>query len=132
MIPQRLRILFSEDDPDTREMICILLDEEGIDVSCPDSAEHALDLARLERFDAYVLDNWMPDMSGIDLCRGIREFDSKTPVIFYSAAAFDEDKNRALACGAKAYISKPASIDTLAGAIRSAIQEKDFSATPHH
>ena len=42
-------------------------------------------------FDLYVLDSWLPDGSGLDLCREIRRTDSSTPVIFLSAAAYVQD-----------------------------------------
>jgi CheY-like chemotaxis protein len=41
------------------------------------------------------------------LCRKIREFDRHTPIIFYSGAAFDSDKEEALYAGAQAYVAKP-------------------------
>lgn len=131
MIPERFRILFSEDDPDTREMTFILLDGEGFDVVCAECPEDALELARLERFDAYVLDNCRPGISGLDLCQEIREFDSTTPIIIYSAPAFDDDKPRALANCAQAYVTKPTGVEQLGAVIRSAIiqQEKENSAS---
>lgn len=41
-----------------------------------------------QKFNLYLLDLWLPDGSGLDLCKKIREFDLKTPVVFYSAAAY--------------------------------------------
>src|SRR5258708_11188653 len=124
MIPLRLRVLFSEDNQDTREMISILLDEVGIDVVCPKTAHEVLDLAKQEHFDAFVLDNWTPGLSGLDLCREIRKFNLHTPIIFYSAAAFAHDKAQALASGAQCYITKPGNVQALTGAIRSARKGK--------
>lgn len=122
MSVSRLRVLFYDDDLDTREMTCILLGGEGFDVVCPETSKEVLELARREQFDAYVLDNWMPDMSGLEICRAIRDFNVHTPVIFYSAAAFEQDRAKALASGAQAYVTKPGTVAELAGAIRSAIK----------
>lgn len=124
----KLRILFSEDHQDTREITCMILEKEGFEVVCPDDSYEVLRLARDEKFAAYLLDSWTPGMNGIDLCRRIREFDPETPIIFYSAAAYDGDKRSAIAAGAQAYIAKPAAIDQLVNTIRAAIQEA--SATP--
>jgi len=123
MAPPKLRILFSEDHPDTREMTCIILENEGFEVVCPDTSTQVLSLAEKEQFDAFLLDSWTPGLDGIELCQRIRVFDSRTPIVFYSAAAYDGDRKRALAAGAQAYIAKPASMERLVNTIRSIIQE---------
>lgn len=123
MVPQRFRVLFSEDHQDTVEMTRHLLDLEGFEVTCPDTAHDVFRLAREERFDAYLLDSWTPGLSGIEVCKRIREFDSQTPIIFYSAAVYQGDKEQAIAAGAQAYVTKPASFDELAATIRLAIQD---------
>jgi len=60
-------------------------------------------------------------MTGVELCKRIKEFDAHTPIIFYSAAAFQADKDEALAAGAQAYVTKPSSVEELVDAIRLAI-----------
>jgi two-component system phosphate regulon response regulator PhoB len=121
-MPPPLRVLYAEDDPDTRDLICLALERKGFEVVCPDSLHELLKLAKDERWDAYMLDTWMPEISGVDLCKKLREFDPRTPIIFYSAAAYDRDKQDALQCGAQAYIVKPASFDLLVTSLRSAIE----------
>ena len=46
--------------------------------------------------------------SGIDLCKKLREFDTWTPILFYSGAAYERDKQQAFAAGAQGYLVKPA------------------------
>jgi DNA-binding response OmpR family regulator len=121
MVATRLRILFSEDHQDTVEMTRYLLDLEGFDVICPDTSNDIVRLAKEERFDAYLLDNWTPGLSGIEICKRIREFDTTTPIVFYSAAVYSGDKEQAIAAGAQAYLAKPASIDELIETIRSVL-----------
>jgi DNA-binding response OmpR family regulator len=121
MLTPKGRILYSEDDPDSREIMCLLLTREGFEAVCPDRTEDVLRVAKEEKFDAYLLDTWTPGISGVDLCKRIREFDSLTPVIFYSGAAYEADKEAARAAGAQAYITKPAAFDDVVDAIRSAI-----------
>lgn len=106
-------ILYVEDDPDTRELISILLTMENYQVVLAENYNEALLLARVMRFDLYIMDNWMPGGSGIDLCKSLRRFDATTPIIFYSGAAYDSDKREAFASGAQAYLTKPADNDTL-------------------
>ena len=59
----------------------------------------------------------MPGSSGIELCKELRGFDEKTPILFYSGAAYDEDKELAHDCGAQAYVTKPADGDVLAAEV---------------
>jgi CheY-like chemotaxis protein len=58
-------------------------------------------------YDMYVLDYWLPDWSGVQLCREIRKVDPHGPVIFCTAAVRDEDRKRAMRAGANAYLAKP-------------------------
>jgi DNA-binding response OmpR family regulator len=114
----KLRILFAEDDPDNRELTCLILEADGFEVICPDNSSDFLRTAKRERFDVYMLDTWMPEISGLELCKILREFDADTPIVFYSAAAYEHDRNRAFACGAQAYIIKPARFEDLCKTLR--------------
>jgi len=119
MSNSRLRILYTEDHADTREFVAFVLSQNNCEVVTADSYDHALLLARKDSFDLYILDNWLPDKSGIDLCVSLREIDPETPILFYSGAAFETDKTDALSCGAQAYITKPADYDELVAAVLS-------------
>lgn len=83
-----------------------------------------LKVAKADRWDLYMLDTWMPEISGFELCERIREFDSKTPIVFYSASAYDRDKERARECGAFAYIVKPVEFEELVKGLRAAINSR--------
>ena len=109
----RLRILCTEDDADTRDLIRFVLGRNDCDVITSETPALALDLARTAHFDLYLLDNWMPRMSGTDLCGHLRGFDSKTPILFYSGAAYPRDKEEAYASGAQGYLVKPVNNDDL-------------------
>ena len=102
------RILYIEDDADTRELVHFLLTQENYEVVLAESSEQALLIARALSFDLYLIDNWLGGLSGIELCRRLREFDSATPVLFYSGAAYERDIREAIAAGAQGYITKPA------------------------
>jgi two-component system response regulator ArlR len=77
-----------------------------------------LEFAITERFDLVMLDAWLPDMNGIDLCRKIRQSNPSTPILFYSAAAYGADIEAGIAAGAQDYITKPADLDQLELTIR--------------
>jgi DNA-binding response OmpR family regulator len=120
MATPELRILYSEDDLDQRELISFVLAQAGIETVCPDTPQDFLRMARTERFDLYLLDSWIPDISGLELCKRIREVDSQTPIIFYSADAFPGRKEEALRAGAQGYITKPTAFDEIVRALRKA------------
>lgn len=117
----KLRVLYSEDDPDARELMSLLLAPEGFEIICSGSPEDALRLSQEEKFSVYLLDTWTPGMSGVELCQKIREYDTDTPIIFYSAAVFQRDIDAAFAAGAQAYITKPSRLEEVVGVIRSII-----------
>lgn len=107
MTSPKRRILYTEDDPDSRELVRYVFTRGGYDIICAESSRDALRLARQEHFDLFLLDNWLPDLSGLELTRCIREFDQITPIVFYSGAAFETDKRDALNAGAQCYLTKP-------------------------
>jgi two-component system OmpR family response regulator len=97
---QKRRILFVEDHEDNWEIVALKLSEYKF--SFARDFDGGLRLARQGYFDLYIMDNWLPDGSGIGLCRAIREFDPHTPILFYSAAAYERDIQEALSSGAQA------------------------------
>lgn len=101
------RILCTEDNRETRELIALVLTDAGFEVVCTEGPEEALELAKTKQFDLYVIDNWLPGISGDVLCRKLRVFDTKTPILFYSGAAFEINKVRAREAGAQGYLVKP-------------------------
>ena len=106
-------ILFIEDDADTRELVAFVLKRENYEVVVAENYEQALALAATGRFDLYLLDNWLPGGSGVELCRRLRAFDANTPILFYSGAAYEQDKLEALASGAQGYLTKPVAHEQL-------------------
>jgi len=105
--PHNHRVLYVEDHADTVELVTLVLEAGGFQVQARGTVAAGLKAALEEKFDLYLLDLWLPDGSGMDLCKKIREFDDKTPIAFYSAAAFEIDKETALDGGAQAYLIKP-------------------------
>ncbi len=111
MTIQWKRILFVEDDESSHELVALTLSEYKLTTVL--NFSNGLSQARKQDFDLYILDNWLPDGNGIELCLLIREFDQQTPILFYSAAALDRDIQAALNAGAQDYLIKPVSPDDL-------------------
>jgi DNA-binding response OmpR family regulator len=106
-------ILYVEDDEDTRELVTYLLGRSNYKVFPAENYDDALRLARANQFDLYMIDNWISGGSGIDLCKKLREFNPWTPILFYSGAAYEHDKQEAFAAGAQGYLVKPIDNDEL-------------------
>ncbi len=116
------RVLYIEDNEDTRELVTIVLEQKSFEVVTGSTIKSGVDLAGSQEFDLYLLDSWLPDGSGLDLCRQIREFDQATPIVFYSAAAFEIDRDQALDSGAQAYLVKPSQPSELCNLVCSLIE----------
>lgn len=107
MEPRQHHILYIEDHDDTRELVTLVLSERNYRVTTGATIVDALKLSREHHFDLYMLDSWLPDGSGIELCKQLREFDHETPIMFLSAAAYETDKQAAMDNGAQRYLVKP-------------------------
>ena len=106
-------ILYIEDHQDTQELVTLILAESNYRVTATCNMRDALKLAQEQPFDLYILDSWLPDGSGIELCKRLREFDNVTPIMFLSAAAYEADKQAAMDHGAQSYLVKPTDIQSL-------------------
>jgi CheY-like chemotaxis protein len=104
---KRLSILYAEDNEDACLMLSTLLGFSGIDVSLAHSVRETFRVAQKNRFDLYLLDNRFCDGTGLELCKQLRAFNPRTPIVFYSGDAFESDRQKGLAAGANAYLVKP-------------------------
>ena len=112
-----LRALCVDADEDSRVMLTTLLRLALIDAKAVGTAAQALSSIRAEPFDLYLLDSRLPDVDGFELCRRLRAFDPRTPILFFSGAAYETDKKKAIEAGANAYVIKP-DIDGLVSSIK--------------
>jgi CheY-like chemotaxis protein len=106
-------ILCVEDDVDTQEMMRVMLGGWGYSFEVAGTCAAALRLIHETKLAALLLDNSLPDCTGIQLCGQVRQFDTRLPIIFLSGSAHDEERRLAMASGANAFISKPFAMDAL-------------------
>jgi len=88
-------------------MLTELLKLALIEARTVGTAVQALSSIETERFDLYVLDAWLPEIDGFELCRRMRAIDRHTPILFFSGAAHTADRKKGLDAGANAYLVKP-------------------------
>lgn len=112
-VERRKQVLCADDHEDTRAMLALLLDLRGYEVTTAGSLAETLPLAQKGNFDLFILDGWYGDGLGVDLCRQIRRFDARTPILFLSGLAFQSDIDKGIAAGAQAYFPKPCDFDVL-------------------
>jgi two-component system KDP operon response regulator KdpE len=115
------RILVVDDEPQIRRALRVGLAGHGYDVQLAGTGEEALDLAAVAPPDVIILDLMLPGLSGLDVCKGLREW-SQAPIIVLSAKGEEHDKVEALDLGADDYLTKPFGMDELLARIRAALR----------
>ncbi|HEY2866748.1 MAG TPA: response regulator [Pyrinomonadaceae bacterium] len=118
-----VNILYVEDDRDACEMITEFFRaiQPNFTVKSVLNEGDALTAIATETFDVYVIDNWLDGTTGNVLCKKIRANDQTTPIVIYSAVAYEEDIAEGLAAGADAYLTKPNDLHNLVPTLRSLI-----------
>jgi DNA-binding response OmpR family regulator len=104
---QRGSILLLEDDAALGDTLKELLEDEGYNVTLVCNGEKALDSSYSTKFDLYIFDINVPDISGIELLESLRDADDTTPAIFISALVDMNSLAKGFAVGADDYIKKP-------------------------
>jgi DNA-binding response OmpR family regulator len=108
---QGRRILCVEDNQDTCEVVGFIF--RDYEMVFAGTVADALPHIENEEFSLYMLDNWLPDGSGVELCKKIRSLRPDTPIIFTSGAGMKNDVELAMEAGADRYILKPIEPDNL-------------------
>jgi DNA-binding response OmpR family regulator len=107
------RILCVDDHEDTCQMLEVLLRQAGYDVYATQQPDDALRAAANENFDLFLLDLWMQTSEGTELCRQIRKYNTKTPIIIYSADARNKTQEKLTELNVQAFLVKPKGLDKL-------------------
>jgi two-component system KDP operon response regulator KdpE len=115
-----------DDEPQILRVIRASLPLRGYEVITASSGEEALNQVRKQVPDLIILDLVMPEMSGLDVCRRVREF-SAVPIIVLSAKGSQSDKVTALDLGADDYVTKPFGMDELLARVRAVLRRLSVS-----
>ena len=107
MPPDQRRVLCAEPSEDICTLLSVMLSHSGYEVAAAASVHECLELARTQRFDLYMLDDDYIDGTAVELCKQLRVLTPETPILFFSTAALDRDRQQGLAAGAAAYLTKP-------------------------
>ncbi|MGE0056875.1 MAG: response regulator transcription factor [Dehalococcoidia bacterium] len=114
-------ILAVDDEAGILRLIKLELSSQGFRVIVAGEGEEALRMAEQQRPDIVILDIVMPEMSGLEVMRRLRERTS-VPVILLTAKDHDEDKVRGLEMGADDYLVKPFNPEELSARVRAVLR----------
>jgi PAS domain S-box-containing protein len=123
------RILLAEDHPINQHLVVSLLTKRGHVVKVATNGRQAVDMFARERFDVVLMDVQMPMMNGFEATGEIRALEAtlnhRTPIIAMTAYAMKGDRERCLAAGMDAYLSKPINADELLSTLQHVILQSD-------
>jgi two-component system OmpR family response regulator len=122
-----MRVLVVEDEIRMARLLKRALEEEGHAVDIAASGEDGLWLATENAYGAVVLDVMLPDVSGFEVCRHLREKEVWAPVIMLTARDSVGDRVHGLDAGADDYLVKPFSLAELAARLRALARRDDRS-----
>jgi len=114
---ETVRILLVEDEESLADSVRYNLEREGFGVTVAADGRTALERFRADRPNLVILDLMLPELSGLDVCRMIRQ-ESDVPIIMVTAKDSEADKVTGLELGADDYVTKPFSIRELISRVR--------------
>jgi two-component system response regulator AtoC len=112
------RILVADDDPAICELLKTFLEDEGFTVDSAASGQSALDSLKSGDYDLVLLDMRMPEMTGLDVLKQLREKQGELPVILMTAHGSPNVAIQASSLGAYSYLTKPFELDDVLYQIR--------------
>ncbi|HXI43471.1 MAG TPA: two-component regulator propeller domain-containing protein [Bryobacteraceae bacterium] len=119
--PEPLSILLAEDHPVNRKLTVLILERQGHRVTSVENGREALAAVEKRSFDLVLMDVQMPEMDGVEATLLIREREKATrhhiPIVAMTAHAMEGDREKCLAAGMDAYVSKPIRLAELLAAI---------------
>jgi two-component system KDP operon response regulator KdpE len=122
-------VLVVDDDPAILKLVRLELTEQEFRVVAAERGADALRLAGLHQPDLIVLDVMLPDISGLEVMRRLRE-SSQVPVILISAKGGDADKVGGLELGADDYVAKPFNPEELGARVRAVLRREQRQVGP--
>ena len=120
------RILLVEDEPSLVETVRYALEREGFGVTVARDGREALERFAAEPPDLVLLDLMLPAVSGLDVCRRIRE-SSMVPIVIVTAKDAEADKVAGLELGADDYVTKPFSVRELVSRVRANLRRSQMT-----
>ena len=119
------RVLIADDDPGILDVVTYALKKEGYHADGVESGKSALEALRRDSYDLLILDLMMPGMSGLEVCRALRQ-KSRIPILMLTAKDAELDRVLGLEIGADDYVTKPFSVPELVSRVRAMLRRRHF------
>jgi two-component system, OmpR family, KDP operon response regulator KdpE len=116
------KVLIIDDEASVRRALHTALLNLGFDIGEASSGEEAIELCRIIKYDAVLLDINMPGKSGIETCAELRKMRPRMAILVVSVSDDHERKVKALEAGADDYVTKPFHIRELTARIRASLR----------
>ena len=116
-----MSVLVIDDEPQIQRLLTITLEANGYRVTTSGNGQEGLAIAAQQRHDAIILDLGLPDLSGIEILKRLREW-TQTPVIILTVQDGEAEKIEALDGGADDYVAKPFKTGELLARLRAALR----------
>jgi len=117
-----MKVLLVEDETKVAHFISTGLEEEGYAIDVAYDGKKALGFAKETTYDIILLDLMIPEVSGLDVLKNIREWGINTPVLIITAKSSKEDVVKGLDTGSDDYLTKPFSFDELVARMRALLR----------
>ena len=120
MQPLSPRVLVIDDDHLNCELIQLMLQISNPDyeITCVLTSEEGLSLAATQPFDLYVLDYRLRSITGVEVCRTLRQTHADTPIMFFTGETREPERQEAVRAGADAYLVKPNDLKKLTETVK--------------
>jgi len=123
------RILIVEDEPNMRLGLKDNLEFEGYEVDIAEEGNEGLSKILEHNYNLILLDVMLPNLSGFDICKRVRQEGIRTPIILVTAKGEEIDKVRGLEMGADDYITKPFSLRELLARVKAVLRRPSKQVT---
>jgi two-component system OmpR family response regulator len=125
---QPVRVLAVDDESTITDLLAMALRYEGFDVRSAATGHDAIRTAAQFQPDAIILDVMLPDASGLEVLRRVREAQPDVPVLFLTARDAVEDRIAGLTAGGDDYVTKPFSLEELVARLRALLRRAGLAA----
>jgi len=119
------KVLIVEDEKDIADLMALHLKRDGIEVELAENGEQAFQAIEKENFSLLILDWMLPGISGLDICKKVRQTDGRhktTPILLVTARAQTSDIVVGLEMGADDYITKPFDLSVFLARVRALLR----------
>ncbi|MGJ3249004.1 MAG: response regulator transcription factor [Elainellaceae cyanobacterium] len=125
------RILLVEDQQKLARIVQLELADQGYCVSVRHDGQAGFSAVEDVKPDLIILDWCLPGLSGLEICRRLRQAGSQIPIIFVTAMDSDGDRNTGLKAGANDYVVKPFGIEQLVAIVKNHLRGTTHASSPY-